>query len=138
MTIVCTTCDQMEMMCIAKIKYLKKMRQHEVSPKYKFRLHRQHQQQIYYAKKLNRIRSTKVNLPTTNTHVDTFISNEVNVRIIFSTYYLGNGPNDISNALSFLGIPGGCSYCTHYYRKMEDLNSKVMDICAKIIEERSK
>ena len=52
-----------------------------------------------------------------------------------STYYLGTGPIDIGNFLSFLGLPGGHAYCTDYYRNMDDVNKKLMDVCSEIVNE---
>ena len=80
-----------------------------------------HAKDVLCQKKVQRYKKRNVHDPSPQ---DKFLSDEVNLRSMFSTYYLGTGPVDIGNALSFLGLPGGHAYCTNYYRNMEEVNKK--------------
>ena len=66
---------------------------------------------------------------------NTFLSNETNVRAAISTYYLGTGPRDIGNSLTFYGIPGGHSFHGLYYENMDEINEKVLEICEDIVQD---
>ena len=51
--------------------------------------------------------------------------NELNIRGMMATYYLGVGPRDVGNTLSFLGVPGGLIFHNVFYDNM-DLFTAIM------------
>ena len=52
-----------------------------------------------------------------------------------TAFYLGTGPQDVGNALSFLGVPGGLTWNNFFYENMDDVNKLIMDECQAIINE---
>ena len=52
-----------------------------------------------------------------------------------TSFYLGTGPQDVGNALSFLGVPGGNTWHNFYYENMETLNNVIMSQCQEMIDE---
>ena len=124
MVVVCLTCNEEKKKCMNNIKYLKrKINVDRVACNKKGSPKKRTMQKMYYIKKkLNRFNRKPPNESPKENTTDTFLSNEVNLRSMLSTYYLGTGPVDIGNALSFLGLPGGHAYCTNYSRNMEEVN----------------
>lgn len=61
--------------------------------------------------------------------------NETNLNTVLSTYYSGTGLVDVGNTFSFLGIPGGHKYCGIFYKNIEGVNAKIIEVCAKIVDE---
>ena len=60
---------------------------------------------------------------------------ETNVRAILASFYLGTGADDIGNALSFMGVPGGHSWKNHFFRHSEEVNSKIIGLGEEIVRE---
>ena len=60
---------------------------------------------------------------------------ETNVRAMLASFYLGTGAEDIGNALSFLGVPGGHSWKNHFFKHSEEVNSKIIGLCEEIVRE---
>lgn len=53
---------------------------------------------------------------------------------MLSTYYLSQDKQILATALSYIGIPGGDSYSTSYYKNMEHVNFRLMEVCVKIVK----
>ena len=60
---------------------------------------------------------------------------ETNVRAMLASFYLGTGAEDIGNALSFLGVPGGHSWMNHFFKHSKEVNSKIIGLCEEIVRE---
>ena len=44
--------------------------------------------------------------------------NNINLRAMMAVYYQGAGPRDISNVMSFLGVPGGHTFHNIFYKNI--------------------
>ena len=59
----------------------------------------------------------------------------LNLRAMMTAFYLGTGPRDVGNALSFLGVPGGNTWHNFFYENMEKVNNVIMSECQEMIDE---
>ena len=50
-------------------------------------------------------------------------------------FYLGTGPEDVGNVLSFLGVPGGHLWENIYFKNSKLVNIEIVKLCGSIIEE---
>lgn len=64
-----------------------------------------------------------------------FLMNETDLHAILSTQYLGTDPLDIGNILSFFVMSAGHNVCGLFYENVDEVNAKIVEVCAKITEE---
>ena len=62
-------------------------------------------------------------------------TNEVNIRAMMAVFYNGVSPRDIGKTMSFLGVPGGCTFHNLFYERMDSFTETMQKELQIIVDE---